>query len=137
MLDFGLQVDQQYRVQSTGPRQKKKKIRAVEKCKVAFLATTCPKVCFQTLRTSLSLGQVIPYPSKPIQSEKMVRESEPKKNSSWKAKCWPEEFPFWTNLLNDFQSSFLRFFDVFPYFHVWGSQKCQETILFRKKSWSF
>ena len=66
-----------------------------------------------------------------------MRESEPKKNSSWKTKCWPEEFPFWTTLLNDFQGRFLRVFDVFPWFNVWGSQKCQENILFRKKSWSF
>ena len=66
-----------------------------------------------------------------------MREREPKKNSSWKTKCWPEEFPFWTTLLNNFQGRFLRVFDVFPYFHVWGSQKCQENILFLKERMSF
>ena len=48
-----------------------------------------------------------------------------------------EGISFWTTLLNDFQGRFLRVFDVFPYFNVWGNWKCQETILFRKKRWGF
>ena len=43
----------------------------------------------------------------------------------------------WTILLNVLQGIFLRFYDVFPYFHVWGNRKCQEKILFRKEKMSF
>ena len=92
--NFGLPVDRKCRVRSTGPRQKKKKIRAVEKCKVAFWPPPVPWLAPLTLGRPSTLGWVIPYHLGPIWSEKIVRESEPKKNSSWKTKCWPEEFHF-------------------------------------------
>ena len=48
-----------------------------------------------------------------------------------------ERISFWTFLLTDFQGNFLRGYDLFPYFHVWGNWKCQETILFHKGRLSF
>ena len=66
-----------------------------------------------------------------------MKEGEPRWTSSWRNRCWLKEFHFCTTLLNDFKGILLRFLDVILYFHVWGSQKRQENILFRKKKLIF
>ena len=55
-----------------------------------------------------------------LERENSERRRNQRWTSSWK---WvlAEGIPFWTTLLNNFQGSFLRFFDVFHYFHVWGN----------------
>ena len=101
------------------------------------MATTCPMTCPSDLRTSQHMRVSHSTQFWAI----LVRESREGKwiklIASWESWSWPKGFHFWTTLLNDFQGSFLRVFDVFPYFHVWENWKCQETILFHKGRLSF
>ena len=102
-----------------------------------ILATTCPMTCPSDPRTSQHMRISHSTQFWAI----LVRESRERKwiklIASWESWSWPKGFHFWTTLLNDFQGSLLRGFDVFPYFHVWGNRKCQEKILFHKEKMSF
>ena len=102
-----------------------------------ILATTCPMTCSSDPRTSQHMRVNHSTQFWAI----LVRESRERKwiklIASWESWSWPKGFHFWTTLLNIFQGILLRFFDVFPYFHVWGNRKCQEKILFHKEKMSF
>ena len=70
-------------------------------------------------------------------SERKRREKLNKVGSSLEISVLPWGFRFRIASLNVFQGSFLRVFGWILYFHVWGSQKRWEMILFHKIRWCF
>ena len=107
MQDFGLPVDRKSKVRSTGPRQKKKKIRAVPKCKVAFWPPPVLLFAPNSPNTSQRLGKLIFLSLEQLLVRERGERSRTIKCSSWKQAAGWRDFHF--------SSPFSTFSKVFIY----------------------
>ena len=124
-------------VRSTGTRQKKKKKKGGGKMQGGILATTCPRHLPPALVTSQHIGMGHSTPFWAVLEWERSERKRIKEELKLENQVLAGGIPFCATLFNDFQGSSLRFLDVFHYFRVWGIQKCQEKILFRKEKMSF
>ena len=97
---------------------------------MALLATKWPQFATPLIQNVQRLWDLSSHQFGAVLVRERRERSWNKLISSWEISCRLKGFLFWTFILIDLQGEFSRGLDVFPYFHVWGTQIYQPNILF-------
>ena len=137
MWDFGLPVDRKCKVRSTGPRQKKKKIKAVQRLGGTFWPPSGPWTAPNPQGTSQTLVEAILHLFKPF----LVRESRERSGTSWlqtrSVGAGRRDFSFGPLFSPIFKVGFWEVLMYSPIFTYGETENVKKWFYFTKEGWVF